>query len=126
MITRKYIFCEFQGKKESDTAQWYVRARILHVYVLQHIHSYCKVKEYIRVLYLPCVKYLVEFGGVRVLLYTLGGVTNKEDIRSMERTLSMNYPVLGQNKRVLLYMFVKNSKISLCTLHLSIPSCLSY
>ena len=31
----------------------------------------------------------------------------KEDIRRMERTLSMNYPVLRQNKRVLLYTFVK-------------------
>ena len=44
MITRKYIFCEFQGKKESDTAQWYVRARILHVYFN---------------VYIPTVKYLV-------------------------------------------------------------------
>ena len=29
----------------------------------------------------------------------------KEDIRRMERTLSVNYPVLRQNKRVLLYTF---------------------
>ena len=35
----------------------------------------------------------------------------KEDIRRMERTLSMNYPVLRQNKRVLLYTFVKNRSL---------------
>ena len=35
----------------------------------------------------------------------------KEDIRRMERTLSMNYPVLRQNKRVLLYTFVKNHSL---------------
>ena len=29
----------------------------------------------------------------------------------MERTLSMNYPVLRQNKRVLLYTFVKNHSL---------------
>ena len=32
-------------------------------------------------------------------------------IRRMERTLSMNYPVLRQNKRVLLYTFVKNHSL---------------
>ena len=32
----------------------------------------------------------------------------KEYIRKMERTLSVNYPVLRQNKRVLLNTFVKN------------------
>ena len=35
----------------------------------------------------------------------------KEDIRRMERTLSMNYPVLRQNKGVLLYTFVKNHSL---------------
>ena len=35
----------------------------------------------------------------------------KKDIRRMERTLSMNYPVLRQNKRVLLYTFVKNHSL---------------
>ena len=38
----------------------------------------------------------------------------------MERTLSMNYPVLRQNKRVLLYTFVKNH--SLYYFFLYIPS----
>ena len=42
----------------------------------------------------------------------------KEDIRRMERTLSMNYPVLRQNKRVLLNTFVKKHclKSHHCTL----------
>ena len=35
----------------------------------------------------------------------------KEDIRRMERTLSMNYPVVRQNKRVLLNTFVKNHSL---------------
>ena len=34
--------------------------------------------------------------------------TSNEDIRRMERTLSVNYPVLRKNKRVLLHTFVKN------------------
>ena len=38
-------------------------------------------------------------------------VFDKEDIRRMERTHSMNYPVLRQNKRVLLYTFVKNHSL---------------
>ena len=35
-------------------------------------------------------------------------IKSKEDIRKMERTLSVNYPVLRQNNRVLLNTIVKN------------------
>ena len=38
-------------------------------------------------------------------------VVSKEDARQMERTLSVNYPVLRQNKGVLLNMFVKTTVI---------------
>ena len=52
---------------------------------------------------------------------TLKWVSGKEDIRRMERTLSMNYPVIRQNKRVLLNTFVKNHclKSPHCTLESS-------
>ena len=48
------------------------------------------------------------------------GLQPKEYIRRMEWTLSMNYPVLKQNKRVLLYTFVINH--SLYYFFLYIPS----
>ena len=43
---------------------------------------------------------------------------DKEYIRKMERTPSVNYPILRQNKRVLLNTFVKNHclKSHQCTL----------
>ena len=55
-------------------------------------------------------------------------VSIKEDIRRMERTLSVNYPVL---RKISVYYCIRSkkntvSKISLCKFHLSIPSCLSY
>ena len=40
--------------------------------------------------------------------FVLTGGLGKEDIRRMERTLSVNYPVLRQTKCVLLNTFVKN------------------
>ena len=45
---------------------------------------------------------------VRNTLMLHKSIGTKEDIRRMERTLSVNYPVLRQNKRVLYYTFVKN------------------
>ena len=52
----------------------------------------------------------------------------KEDTRQMERTLSVNSPVLRQNKGELLNMYVKNHshQIPFCRLYLSIPSCFPY
>ena len=52
-----------------------------------------------------------------LLVFTLW-LHTKEDIRRMERTLSVNYPVLRQNNRVLLNTFAKNLclKSQQCTL----------
>ena len=47
-----------------------------------------------------------------------GWVINKEDIRRMERTLSMNYPVLRQNKRVyIVYVRKKPQSLLLLCVH---------
>ena len=52
----------------------------------------------------------------------------KEDTRQMERTISVNNPVIRQNKGVLLDTFVKNHshQIPFFTFYLSIPSCFLY
>ena len=58
--------------------------------------------------------YLKEHRYLCSLVYVYTGqgcITLKKDKRRMERTLSMNYPVLRQNKRVLLYTFIKNHSL---------------
>ena len=52
----------------------------------------------------------------------LSSVLANKYIRRMERTLSMNYPVLRQNKLVLLYTFVKNHSLYYFFTFLYIPS----